>query len=157
VTTGNDSSTKRHLADANVGPLASPGYWLHHAALGWRRELGVRLKRLDLTPTQFDVLGSLSWQLRDGEVTQQMVADFAGIDRMMTSKVVRTVQQRGLITRTAHGTDARILVLELTDAGRVMVTEATKEARALDRELFGSTASSMRLRRELAAILEQLG
>ena len=139
-----------------VGPLASPGYWLHHAALAWRRELGARLRGLNLTPTQFDVLGSLSWQSRDGEVTQQMVADFAGIDRMMTSKVVRSLEDRGLLSRATHVSDARVLVLTLTDAGRGVVRDATAEARALDRELFPDTAASEPLRTSLASVIADL-
>jgi DNA-binding MarR family transcriptional regulator len=138
------------------GPFASPGYWLHHAALAWRRELGDRLRPLEITPTQFDVLASLSWQSRTGQVTQQMIADFAGIDRMMTSKVMRVLEDRGLVTRTQHSTDARALALLLTAEGRAVVTAATAEARALDRALFGSTTDSEPLRGELAHLLDRL-
>jgi DNA-binding MarR family transcriptional regulator len=35
--------------------------------------------------------------------TQQAVADHAGADRMMTSKVVRSLEQRGLVTRRPIG------------------------------------------------------
>ena len=44
-----------------TGPLASPSYFLHKAALAWRREFGIRLRPHGLTPTQFDALASLSW------------------------------------------------------------------------------------------------
>lgn len=147
---------RTEAAAAPAGPLASPGYWLHHAALAWRRELGARLRDLDLTPTQFDVLGSLSWQSRGGDVTQQMVADFAGIDRMMASKVVRTLEQRGYLERRAHAGDARALILTLTGEGRRVAAESTAHARAFDAALFGAPADSADLRRDLAAFLDRL-
>lgn len=46
---------------ADEGPLRSPGFWLHHAALTWRAELDARLRPLGLTPTQFMLLGSAGW------------------------------------------------------------------------------------------------
>ncbi|MBW4041336.1 MAG: MarR family transcriptional regulator [Acidobacteria bacterium] len=143
-----------HLATS--GPLASPGYWLHHAALAWRRELGLRLRDLELTPTQFDVLASLSWQSRRGPVTQQMVADFAGIDRMMTSKVVRGLEGRGLLTRSEHIEDARSLLLDLTDDGHDLVAAATRRARALDASLFADATASETLRTAVAPVLMRL-
>lgn len=32
------------------GPMLSPGFWLHHAALTWRAEMDTRLRPLGLTP-----------------------------------------------------------------------------------------------------------
>ena len=118
------------------GPLASPGYWLHHAALAWRRELGARLRPLNLTPTRFDVLAALSHLSKlDGAPSQQEVADFAGIDRMMTSKILSALEADGLVTRRADG---RSNLLALTDEGVALVGSATAVARALDTELFES-------------------
>ena len=42
------------------GPLMSPGFWLHHAALAWRQAMEHRLRPLGLTPTQF--MGDLPWE-----------------------------------------------------------------------------------------------
>ncbi len=43
------------------GPLVSPGFWLHHAALAWRQVFDRRLCPLALTPTQFMLLASAGW------------------------------------------------------------------------------------------------
>src|SRR5437764_13215231 len=94
------------------GPMLSPGFWLHHAALAWRAELDARLRPLGLTPTQFMVLATAGWlEHLDGPPTQQQVADGAGTDRQMTSRVVRALQDHGLITRHAHESNARSLRL----------------------------------------------
>ena len=66
------------MSDALRGPLASPSYHLHKAALAWRRQFGIRLRPQGITPTQFDALAALSWLGRSvEEPTQQEVADFA--------------------------------------------------------------------------------
>ncbi len=136
------------------GPLASPGYWLHQAALAWRRELGARLRPLDLTPTRFDVLAALSHLSKlDGAPSQQDVADFAGIDRMMTSKILSAVEADGLVTRIAEG---RSNLLSLTDDGVALVSRATAIARAFDAELFETPAERAELIGPLARVRERI-
>ena len=139
------------------GPLASPGYWLHHAALAWRRELGARLRPLDLTPTRFDVLAALSHLSKaDGAPSQQAVADFAGIDRMMTSKLTVALEAEGLLTRAVDPGDARTNRLVLTPAGAGLVSRATAIARAFDAELFETAAERAELIVPLARVRERI-
>lgn len=125
-----------------VGPLASTGYWLKLAALAWQRELEAELRPLGLTSAQFSVLAGVSWLNREaGPPTQQQVADFAGADRMMTSKILHRLQGRGLVRRSGDPADARVWRLELTASGRTLVTRSTEIARAVDRRLFGADVS----------------
>jgi DNA-binding MarR family transcriptional regulator len=127
------------------GPLLSPGFWLHHAALAWRAELDARLRPLNLTPTQFMVLAAAGWlEHVAGPPTQQEIADQAGADRMMTSRVVRTLEDAGLLVRRAHETDGRGLRVALTAAGRDLVQRAAAIARAVDAHFFGTHAAAMR-------------
>ena len=133
------------------GPLASPGYHLLLAAQAWRRELGARLRPLELTPTQFDTIGALGWLSRSiPDPTQQQVADFAGMDRMMLSRLVAGLERRGILIRLADPDDARLKRLRLTVQGRELVTRASAMARAVDAELFDAD-----LREELRAIVER--
>jgi DNA-binding MarR family transcriptional regulator len=134
------------------GPLASPGYRLHLAALAWRRELGVRLRPLGLTPTQFDAIAAVSFLGRSAEPTQQQVADFSGLDRMMLSKVLATLEERGLVARTPDAADARQKRLAVTPAGRELVDAATAIARSVDADLFADVESPERLRDELRTV-----
>jgi len=128
------------------GPLMSPGFWLHHAALEWRARLDRALRPVGLTPTQFNLLGSIGWLDRTlpSPPTQQQVADHAGADRMMTSKVLRTLEERGLVTRAADPGDARSLRLRLTDEGRRITSRAVRLAVAVDHELFGEHGERLR-------------
>ncbi len=125
--------------------MLSPGFWLHHAALAWRAELDARLRPLDLTPTQFMLLAAAGWlEYVAGPPTQQQVADQAGADRMMTSRVVRTLREAGLLRREAHETDGRGLRLVLTPAGHDLLQRATAIAREVDTLFFGTDATTMR-------------
>jgi DNA-binding MarR family transcriptional regulator len=127
------------------GPMLSPGFWLHHAALVWRAELDTRLRPLGLTPTQFMLLASAGWlEHTSGPPTQQAVAEQAGADRMMTSKIVRTLEERGLLERRQDAADGRAVRLTLTADGRTLVRKATAIARDLDTEFFGTDAAKMR-------------
>ena len=128
------------------GPLMSPGFWLHHAALEWRQRLDRTLRPLGLTPTQFNLLGSVGWldRTRPAPPTQQQVADHAGADRMMASKVLRTLEERGLVTREPDPGDARSLRLRLTADGSRVTSQAVQLALAVDQELFGDGGEQLR-------------
>ncbi len=127
------------------GPLNSPGFWLHHAALTWRAELDARLRPLGLTPTQFMVLGSAGWLERNSvPPTQQEVAEHAGADRMMTSKLIRALDERGLLTRQPDDNDARVLRVRLTEAGRELTKQAIAAATELDAQFFGKDPEKLR-------------
>lgn len=128
------------------GPLMSPGFWLHHAALEWRQRLDRALRPHGLTPTQFNLLASIGWLNRTlpSPPTQQQVADHAGADRMMASKVLRTLEERALVTREPDPDDARSLRLHLTDDGRHITRQAIRLAVAVDHELFGSHGERLR-------------
>lgn len=138
------------------GPLNSPGFWLHHAALAWRRTVDTELAHLQLTHTQFDLLASTNWLARSGSLpTQQQVADLAGADRMMASKVLGGLEQRGLITRQNHPADSRSKLLATTPAGNQLVLHAVRIIADIDQAMFGSPADGAdRLRNQLRGIAQ---
>jgi DNA-binding MarR family transcriptional regulator len=125
--------------------MLSPGFWLHHAALAWRAELDSRLRPLGLTHTQFMLLASTGWLEHVGRPpTQQEVAEHAGADRMMTSRVVRTLEERGLLERDADEADGRALRLRLTESGRAVTRPAIDAAQAVDAAFFGADLGPLR-------------
>lgn len=128
------------------GPLMSPGFWLHHAALAWKQLFERRLRPLGLTSTQFMLLSSVGWlTATTGQPpTQQEAADYAGADRMMTSKVLQTLAERGLVTREPDPADARVKRLRPTDEGRDLVRQGIRIAVDLDEELFAADAEGIR-------------
>lgn len=121
-----------------VGPLASPGFWLLQAAQRWKVEFNRGAAEIGLTHTQFQILASTGWLEHLGQhPTQQEVADQAGTDRMMTSKVVAALERRGLLERATSGREKR---LRLTAQGRDLTDRAAALARDVDRALFPDLA-----------------
>ena len=108
-------------------PDQSSGFWLHHAALAWRAALEDRLRPLDLTHTQFFLLGSAGWlAATECPPTQRQVVEHAGADVMMASKVLRTLERRGLLSRQADPTDGRARRIVLTTDGETVVRQACR-------------------------------
>jgi len=124
----------------------SPGFWLHHAALAWRQAFDHRLRPLGLTPTQFMLLASAGWLAATSArpPTQQEVADYAGADRMMTSKVLQGLVDHGLAIRQPDPADGRVKRLRPTPAGQELVRRGIRVAVDLDAEMFGPDGDSLR-------------
>lgn len=137
------------------GPLASTGFWLHRAALAWLNDVDARLRPLGLTHTQFTLLAATSW-LTWGQkpVAQQEIASFASCDRMMTSRVLRTLEDRGLLDRQSDSGNGRIVLVEVTPKGRDLVLAAVKVAAETDSTFFPDVSVRRRLRTDLRALVE---
>ncbi len=55
---------------------------------------------------------------REGRVPAAELAAAAGMDLGAVSRQVRLLEQDGLVSRSAHPDDGRVVLLELTDPGR---------------------------------------
>ncbi len=100
-------------------PEESPGYLLAQLTLLWQRKLKKVLDPLDLTHTQFVLLTSIAWLSgKNDDTTQVEIADFNNFDRMMVSKVLRTLETKKLISRQEHKTDTRAKTIKLTSSGK---------------------------------------
>jgi DNA-binding MarR family transcriptional regulator len=74
----------------------------------------------DLTLTQLSALGTLS---RYGDLT---VGELAAIDNVKPPSMTRTVnclEEAGLVTRTAHESDGRQVVVGLTEKAKAVLAE----------------------------------
>lgn len=96
-------------------PEDSPGFLLWQVSNHWQRAQRAALKPFALTHGQFVLLANLKWlQDRLEVITQNDLAHHAGIDVMMTSDLVRKLEERGLIRRTEHPHDSRARSIRLT-------------------------------------------
>jgi len=115
----------------------SPGFLLWQVAHQWQRRMTAALKPLDLNHVQFILLASLE-RLAEGTefVAQVDLASHAKTDAMMTSKVARKLEQKGLLTRTTNPSDNRVKLLNLTPAGKRKLAKAKKHVLAVDHGFF---------------------
>ncbi|MEJ2880211.1 MarR family winged helix-turn-helix transcriptional regulator [Pedobacter sp. GR22-6] len=120
-------------------PLDSPGYLLGQLTMLWQRKQKRVLDPLDLTSTQFVLLCALAWLSRESdEVTQVDIANQGNADRMMVSKVLRTLEEKKFITRKEHKTDTRAKTISLTQSGETVLQKAILCIEAADLEFFST-------------------
>ena len=142
------------LASEHESADDSTGLLLWQVTNRWQAAQRAALKPFDLTHVQFVLLASLTWLDADGPVTQRQLADHAVTDPMMTSQVLRVLEERGLVERAAHPTDKRAWSLVATAAGAKLANRANAAVEACDSTFFGVlegeqvsfTASLRRLR-----------
>ncbi|MEU4741075.1 MarR family winged helix-turn-helix transcriptional regulator [Actinosynnema sp. NPDC023658] len=119
------------------GPGQSPGFLLWRVTLTWQRAMRAALAPHDLTHVQFVLLATTWWLAsHEGPPSQQKVAEQAGTDAMMTSQVLRKLEDQGLITREPDPHDARARRLAVTDAGRGRLKGALKDVERVDADFF---------------------
>ncbi len=140
------------MAEPSKGPFASPGFHLWHASLSWTQEVARALQPLGLTHTQFFLLGAVGWltKARGAAPKQREVAEFAKLDKMMTSQVTRALEAEGLLERKHDPADSRAWRLVLTVKGKKQLGDAVAKVRAVDTRFFGR--DSERLRDALAEL-----
>lgn len=118
-------------------PDDSPGFMLWRVSNLWQRHIRAALEPLGLTHVQFVLLASLAWLTKEGHaLTQVQLANHTGIDVMMTSQVVRTLQTKGLLLRNPKPTDSRAFELMPTARGLEFATEAMQVVEQADQAFF---------------------
>ena len=108
----------------------------------------------DLTLTQLSALGTLS---RYGDLS---LGELAAIEKVKPPSMTRTVnclQDAGLVTRTAHESDGRQVVVGLTDEARAVLDEDRRRRDAwLATHLLELEPGERDLLRAVAPLLDRL-
>jgi DNA-binding MarR family transcriptional regulator len=96
------------------------------------------LAEVGLTHVQFVLLASAMWLKHHGEPPSQVeLAGHAGVDPMMTSQVVRSLERNKFVRRVPDKDDARIRRIVVTASGERTALEAITIVEKMDREAFG--------------------
>jgi DNA-binding MarR family transcriptional regulator len=118
------------------------------------RRLRLEKSTDDLSLNQLATLGTLH---RCGELT---VGELAGIEKVKPPSMTRTVNslaEAGLVTRQAHPTDGRQVVVGLTAAAhRVLEEDRRRRDAWLVKRLADLTADERALLRDVAPLLDGL-
>jgi DNA-binding MarR family transcriptional regulator len=118
-------------------PSDSPGFLLWHATLRWQREIAAALDPLGLTHVQFVLLACCWWLNKQGERPNQLaVARQAGTDVKMTSQVLRTLEDKGLLSREVDPADTRAKRVRVSAAGAALAPRAIEVVEAVDARFF---------------------
>lgn len=114
-------------------PPPSTGFLVWHLSLRWRAAIDRALAPLGLTSSQYGVLASLYAFSRGGAGPRQReLADYAGLEPMHVSKLVRALERAGLVERAGHPEDTRAVQLTVTGRGVEVVTAARAKVLELE-------------------------
>jgi len=120
---------------------------LWHVGLRWQSLLAKRLEPIELTPAQFTLLATVLWLERaqgDEPPVQREVAAYAGVDPMMTSQVLRGLEERGLVQRRDDPADRRARRVSVTAAGGRVALEGIARAQQASRDFFDAALGDTR-------------
>lgn len=134
-------------------PEDSVGFLLWQITNLWQRKMNAALEYLDLTHVQFVLLAGIAWLERFGkDVNQVKLAKHAKTNIMMTSKVIRTLEKKGLICREECESDTRAKCLSLTVEGRQRIKKALDTVKGVDEEFFKGISDNSDFIKNLASI-----
>ncbi|MCA3513405.1 MAG: MarR family transcriptional regulator [Rhodobacter sp.] len=103
----------------------------------WQRGLNAKLRPHGLTQPQFAILAVCGWLGRDGRhTTQQDVATFLGLDRMLVSQIASRLERQGLIDRQVSSGDQRAKCITLTRQGTTVLERALPVVESFDAAFF---------------------
>ena len=104
----------------------SPGFLLWQLTNQWQQQQRKALQPLGITHPQFVALAGILWLSNQNEQgpSQNQVAEFTQIDKMMMSDLVKTLLDKKLIERFRQLSDKRAYSLNLTDKGHQLTLKA---------------------------------
>ena len=137
-------------------PNESTGFLLWKVNNYWQREIKKSLSHFDLTHTQFVVLANTNFLSSEKDnVTQMDIANQIGIDKMLTSNVLKALIKKELIQRREHKTDTRAKIINMTKSGKVTLKKAVKKVEDFDKLFFRNLENGNSFNSELTKLLKK--
>jgi DNA-binding MarR family transcriptional regulator len=116
---------------------STPGFLVWRLSTKWRVAVDRAVAPLGLTHAQYVLVASLFGQQRSGlRPSQRQLADITGLEPLYVSKLARTLERAGLITREEDPNDTRAVQLSLTPEGRDVTRRAIKIIQQLLEQLL---------------------
>lgn len=136
-------------------PEENLGYLLWQTNMQWQKQMNRALDEVSLTHTQFVIMAALGWLLKSSDnVTQKEIADHSKTDRMMVSKVLRTLQKNELIERKEHETDTRAKCVFLTSKGIETLQKAIEIKGRANNLFFDKLSDKQNFKSELQQLIK---
>jgi MarR family transcriptional regulator, organic hydroperoxide resistance regulator len=142
---------KDAFVDGGIVVDRAIGFWIHRVLTASRLEMYRRFREQgeDITPEQWAVLIRL-WE-KDG-ITQSELSEATFRDKPTMSRIVDSMEGRGLVERRVDPNDARARLIHLTRRGRALRTKLVPVAedivkrmtRGIDTRALETTRDSLR-------------
>lgn len=131
----------------------SPGFLLWKAANLLQRLHADCLRGLQVTPTQFSLLTCLVFLHQDGPVTAAGIVNHTGMDKMMVSDLVKTLERKQLLRRRANPEDGRSWLIAPTASGVRTTNIAIGKVESVDTKFFARVRNAASFRANLRALV----
>ena len=129
---------------------ASTGLIFIRAYNKWHTTIKNELRDVGITHPQFVVMTVLSFLSQTDEfVTQASVAKMADMDVMSVSQIIRGLEGKGFLTRTANPKDTRANAVRLLAKGQEAIKRALPLVERMDEDFFGVLSEDENLFRNL--------
>lgn len=132
----------------------SPGFMLWKASNLLQRIHAQGLSGLNITPTQFSVMTCLVYLNQDGTVTPSRIVAHAGIDKMMVSDLIKTLEKKKLLKREKNLSDGRSFFIVPTALGIKTTNSAVLKIEAIDTLFFKGVKDIREFHANLAALVQ---
>jgi DNA-binding MarR family transcriptional regulator len=116
----------------------------------------IRNQRVDMsvTLTQISAIGTLS---KHGPMSAGELAACERVQPPSMTKVLASLEERGLVRREAHPTDRRQVIVGITDAGEALLDDERRSRDAWLTQRLGQLSSDERaLLRKVIPVLDKL-
>lgn len=123
----------------------------------WQRTAQRCLDEFNITPSQMELMGAIvHLSISKIEPTQIALSMETNIDPMTTSTILRNLQRKGLITRKESKNDTRARIVELTEEGGIIFTQAVKKVKLLYDHVTNEEFDKKQFTMRLQSIYENL-
>jgi DNA-binding MarR family transcriptional regulator len=137
--------SKRFKTDSD----ASTGLIFIRTYNKWHTTIKRELRDVGITHPQFVVMTVLNFLSQtDGFVTQASIAKMADMDAMSASQIIRGLEAKGYLTRTANPRDTRANAVRLLEKGQDAIKRALPIVERIDEDFFGVLSEDEKLFRD---------
>jgi DNA-binding MarR family transcriptional regulator len=117
---------------------ASTGLIFIRAYNKWHTAIKNELRDVGITHPQFVVMTVINFLSQfDDSITQTSVARMADMDVMSVSQIIRGLEGKGYLARTANPKDTRANAVRLLDKGQEAIKRALPIVEKIDEDFFG--------------------
>lgn len=121
-----------------------PGFLLWQVSKLWQRHLNTALKDLKLSSTQAVILGNVVRSTQQGHaVTQIMLSQITKVDRVTASTAIRSLERKGLVSRTVPSANKRAYIVTPTKKGQEVAMEVLQQFMQAHQTFFRSIESNI--------------
>lgn len=117
----------------------SLGFLIWQLSNLWQRNVNSLLQKHNLTHAQYAVLDAIyNLSASTKNIAQSKICEFAGTDKMMTSKIISSLQEKKFAKRVDNKEDLRSNSILITEKGKAACIKSKSEIKAFEAKFFST-------------------